>query len=207
MNHSESINEIAAALSKAQGVMKAAAKDADNPFFKSKYADLPSVVFAVKQPLADNGLSYVQSPSYLKETGMVTVDMLLMHSSGQWIAGSVQVPTNKGDAQGVGSAITYARRYILAAMLGVVADEDDDGNKAVGNGVQKTIAVKPVNGSAPIPNGVKSAAKPAGVMLNNWNGLYALLDSEQTIKAQKMQTEKAPFADVAKALGITVLGV
>lgn len=128
MNKSEQINELAAALSKAQGAMEMAKKDAENPFFKSRYADLASVVAAIQGPFADNGLAYVQCPDAC-EGEAVAVDTLLMHTSGQWISSRTVVPVTKQDAQGYGSALTYARRYGLQAIAGVAAD-DDDGNAA-----------------------------------------------------------------------------
>lgn len=128
MNKSESINELAAALAKAQGQMEGAKKDSENPYFKSKYADLASVVEAIRGPFAEHGLSYVQLP-LPAEGDWVQVETVLMHSSGQWISSIVDVPVAKGDAQGYGSALTYARRYGLSAICGV-APEDDDGNAA-----------------------------------------------------------------------------
>lgn len=125
MKQSESINELATALAKAQGEMGAAAKGAENPFFSSKYADLGSVVKAIKDPFANNGLSYVQFPICEQNTaGVVT---RLMHSSGQWLEQKYALPVAKFDAQGVGSALTYARRYALQAIAGIPAG-DDDGN-------------------------------------------------------------------------------
>lgn len=128
MNKSDSIKELAGALSKAQGEIKGALKDADNPFFKSKYADLASVVEAIRAPLAKHGIAYVQLtvPSEKEE---VQVETVLMHESGEWVSGIIAVPVSKADAQGYGSALTYARRYGLAAAVGV-APEDDDGNAA-----------------------------------------------------------------------------
>ena len=129
MNKSESLKELATALSKAQGEMKGAMKDAANPFFKSKYADLASVVEAIRTAFAKNGLSYVQTvePS---EKDEVRVETVLMHSSGEWLSsGVLALPVSKSDAQGFGSALTYARRYSLSAACGV-APEDDDGNAA-----------------------------------------------------------------------------
>lgn len=129
MKHSESIKEIAAALSKAQGAMAGAKKDSENPHYKSKYADLASIVEAIKKPLAENGLSYMQFPC-TNEKDEVGVETLLMHSSGEWIGGDAFfVPVSKSDAQGFGSALTYCRRYSLAAACGVAPD-DDDGNAA-----------------------------------------------------------------------------
>jgi hypothetical protein len=129
MNTSETINEIAGALAKAQGAMKPAVKDANNPHFKSKYADLASNVEAARAPLADNGIAVLQEAT-TGERG-ISVATRLVHSSGQWIAfDPLTVPLSKQDAHGVGSALTYARRYALGAALGLVA-EDDDGNAAV----------------------------------------------------------------------------
>lgn len=128
MDKSESIKELADALSKAQGQIKGAIKDSANPFFKSKYADLSSVVEAIRAPLATNGLSYVQVVHDAE--GGAKIETLILHSSGEWLScGAVSVPVSKADAQGFGSAMTYARRYSLSAAFGV-APEDDDGNAA-----------------------------------------------------------------------------
>lgn len=118
---------IAAALAKAQGAMKAAKKDTNNPFFKSKYADLSSVWDACREQLAKNGLSITQIP-YATDTG-VGVKTILMHESGEFIEGFLALKPKDLSPQSAGSAITYARRYALAAMVGV-AQEDDDGNEA-----------------------------------------------------------------------------
>jgi len=129
MNKSESIAALAAALAKAQGSMKGAVKDSANPFFKSKYADLASVVEAIRSAFAANGLSYIQTvePSQADE---VRVETMILHESGEWIScGVLALPVSKVDAQGYGSALTYARRYSLSAAVGV-APEDDDGNAA-----------------------------------------------------------------------------
>ncbi len=129
MNKSENINELAAALSRAQGAIKGALKDSLNPHFKAKYADLASTWDACREQLAKNELSVVQMPD-VSDTGGIAVETILMHSSGQWISSRFVMPVPKPDAHGVGSAITYARRYALAAMVGI-APEDDDGNKAI----------------------------------------------------------------------------
>ena len=129
MNKSESIAALAAALATAQGSMKGAIKDSANPFFKSKYADLASVVEAIRAAFSANGLSYIQTvqPSDRDE---VRVETMILHSSGEWIScGVLALPVSKVDAQGYGSALTYARRYSLSAAVGV-APEDDDGNAA-----------------------------------------------------------------------------
>ena len=142
MNKSESIKELATALAKAQGQIKGAVKDSANPFFKSKYADLASVVEAIRSAFAANGLSYIQSvePSDKDE---VRVETTILHSSGEWIGcGVLALPVSKVDAQGYGSALTYARRYSLSAATGV-APEDDDGNAAT---VAKPVVVKKMDG-------------------------------------------------------------
>ena len=128
MKHSDSIAALAAALAKAQGQLEGAKKDSTNPHFKSKYADLSSVVEALKACVPANGLSYVQT--VVTSDHGVGVETMLMHSSGEWICGEpFTIPVNKADAQGFGSALTYSRRYSLSAMAGVKAD-DDDGNAA-----------------------------------------------------------------------------
>ena len=125
MQKSDSIKEIATALNKAQDQMSGAVKDSKNPFFKSSYADLSSVVAAVKQPFADNGLSYSQFPIFSE--GKVGVETILMHTSGEWLSGELLLPMTKQDPQAAGSAITYARRYALQSIAGLPS-EDDDGN-------------------------------------------------------------------------------
>lgn len=141
MNKSESIKEIATALAKAQGEIENATKGAVNPHFRSKYADLAEVLNTVRPTLARHGISVMQMPSY--EDGMVTVETLIAHESGEWISSSISAPVTKQDAQGVGSAVTYCRRYSLAAMCGI-AQEDDDGNSAVGgNGKRTQKQIKP----------------------------------------------------------------
>lgn len=139
MKHSEQINEIAAAIAKAQGQIKGASKDASNPFFKSKYADLASVWDSCRSALSLNGLAVIQSPSAIGTS--VSVDTLLTHSSGQWIAGTVSVTAREDTPQAIGSAITYLRRYALQSFAGV-APEDDDGNLASAKG--STVKVAPV---------------------------------------------------------------
>lgn len=124
---SPKIDELAEALSAAQHEMGSAVKDAANPFFKSKYADLGAVVKAIKDPLSNYGLSYTQFPIRNEQSaGVITV---LMHKSGQWMRSQYTLPLNKFDAQSVGSCITYARRYALQAIAGVPSS-DDDGNAA-----------------------------------------------------------------------------
>lgn len=125
---SESIKELALALSKAQGQLEHAKKDVKNEFFKSKYADLASVIDAAKKPLSENGLAVVQLVD-TDSDGLIYLESTLLHSSGEWISGRYPIRPIKTDPQSVGSAITYARRYAFSALTGIAAD-DDDGNAA-----------------------------------------------------------------------------
>jgi hypothetical protein len=131
---SESIKELATALAKAQSEVKGALKDSNNPFFKSKYADLGSVWDAVREPLAKNNLAIVQFPQ-----GDCSLLTILTHSSGEYMSASYTMTPTKKDPQGIGSAITYMRRYALQSVMGV-CPEDDDGNQA--SEKQKTEPVK-----------------------------------------------------------------
>ena len=131
MNQSSSIAALAAALAKAQAEMSGAAKDSANPYFKSKYADLESVWSACRKPLTDNGLSVIQTSQPTKH-GLMLVTTLA-HSSGGWIRGYMPILAKDATAQSQGSGITYARRYALAAIVGVY-QTDDDAEAAQGRG-------------------------------------------------------------------------
>lgn len=130
MQTSEQINELAAALAKAQGKITGAVKDSANPFFKSKYADLASVWDAVRDHLSANGLSIIQSAS-TTEGGGICVTAMLAHASGQWVRDTLTLTPKDQSPQAMGSTITYGRRYLLAALTGA-AQIDDDGNAASG---------------------------------------------------------------------------
>jgi hypothetical protein len=124
MEKSETIGKLTLALSKVQSQLRPAKENSKNPFFKSSYADLGSVWDSVRKLLADNELAIIQMPT---DVGGVTT--ILSHSSGEFISSTMYIPS-KEDAHGVGSAISYARRYALASFVGVVTG-DDDGNMAV----------------------------------------------------------------------------
>jgi hypothetical protein len=166
MNKSESIKEIAAALPKAQSAIKAALKDATNPHFRSKYADLASVIDAVKDGLNKSGIAFIQ-PVTFNEHG-VCVETVLLHTSGEWISESLNIPVSKQDAQGVGSAISYGRRYGLQSMCGVPA-EDDDGNAATASAPSSRVT--PVAGSlASLSKIEQDMAKDiASFIVDHWN--------------------------------------
>ena len=123
MKTSEQISELAAALAAAQGMMENAIMNRTNPHFKTKYADLAAVLNAARKPLSANGLAIVQT------IGDGVLHTRLLHTSGQWIASEHPLPMS-GKPQEIGSALTYARRYSLSALIGIAADEDDDANVA-----------------------------------------------------------------------------
>ncbi len=134
---SQDIGELAKALAAAQGAMSNAKKSSDNPFFKSKYADLAEVWDTCREPLAKNNLAIIQMPGEIDAQGNIKITTMLTHSSSQWIKSTMNIKVAKLDAQGIGSAITYGRRYALAAMVGI-AQEDDDGESAVGRNNKQT---------------------------------------------------------------------
>jgi hypothetical protein len=125
---SAEINLLAEAIVTAQTQMQPAIKDSTNPFFKSKYADL-STVWAAVRPFLVNSIAITQLPM---ESGNhhIVLDTQLTHVSGQWMRSRITMPVSKDDPQGYGSALTYARRYALGCMTGLVTEEDDDGNHA-----------------------------------------------------------------------------
>lgn len=175
MNKSDSIVELAKAMAKAQGEMGGAIKGKDNPFFKSSYADLGAVIQAIKEPFANNGISYTQFP--IESDGRVGVETVLMHESGEWMSERFTVPLSKQDAQGAGSALTYCRRYALQAVAGVPS-EDDDGNAA--------------SNFNPDLDFIKDAIKrnDSDWVNQNWSGLiaaqWANLNQAQTTKLNNM---------------------
>src|SRR5688572_15377231 len=121
MQKSESIAALAGALAKAQAEILGAKKDSENPFFKSKYADLAAVWDACRGPLTKNELSIVQTPrtEINEKSTIIYVGTLLSHSSGEWISEELSAIPVKDDPQGIGSCITYLRRYALSAFTGV----------------------------------------------------------------------------------------
>lgn len=137
-------SNIYTALAKAQGQFQAVAKNQDNPFFKSKYLTLAGIIDVIRKPFSENGLCLIQSPSVIKQDNsiFVTVKTTIAHASGDTLENELTLPIVTGqrisDAQAIGSAITYARRYALQSLVGVSADEeDDDGNSACNRVEQK----------------------------------------------------------------------
>ena len=173
---SETIGKLAEALSKAQGSMSAAAMDGNNPHFRSRYATLTAVWDACRKPLADNGLAIVQA-FRVDENGMLLLVTKLVHTSGEWMVSEYPVTPTQNSPQGLGSAVTYARRYTLSSLVGVVADDDDDGNAA--SGQQAPVRQTNSNGKpAPVQvatgNGAPAAQNGNGPSEKQMKMLYAL---------------------------------
>jgi hypothetical protein len=153
MKMSESLLKIAPALLKAQKEIEGAKKGANNPFFKSKYADFNAVLEACKGPLNDNGITILQPHRVLEREGDVVgvVETVLLHETGEFISSETLIKCAKqNDPQALGSAITYAKRYGLQSLV-VLPSEDDDGEKSMGRSNAKQVTKAPA----------KPAAKPA----------------------------------------------
>jgi len=167
MEKSETIGKLTLALSKVQSQLRPAKENSKNPFFKSSYADLGSVWDSVRKLLAENELAVIQMPT---DVGGLTTT--LSHSSGEYMSSTMYIPS-KEDAHGVGSAISYARRYALASIVGVVTG-DDDGNMAV-------------KGSSPkSTTNSKSTSKPK-LNESQYKGMIkAIEDGKGSVVEQKM---------------------
>lgn len=175
MNKSETIGELAKSLSAFQGEVKQPSKDKDNPFFKSKYVPLESVVEAITEISAKHGLSFLQYP--VNQENKVGIITILMHSSGEFIETEpIYATPTKQDAQAAGSVITYLKRYSLSAVFGITSDEDDDGN----NGSSNTKPKQPYNApkqtqskppEQPAQNGVKMITDPQVKAIGTKTGL------------------------------------
>lgn len=125
MDKSEQINELTTAMTKAQAHIKGAVKNKKNPHLRSKYADISSVIEAAREALANNGLAIFQGTDIIE--GKTVLRTTLSHVSGQWMSSLTPLIIPKNDMQSLGTAITYARRYSYSAMVGIVTEEDDDG--------------------------------------------------------------------------------
>ena len=159
MTMSNEINELATALAKAQGEFSAVPKSSVNPFFKSKYAPLPEVMAAAVPILSKNGLSISQFIG-VDQDGRDLLTTYLMHTSGQYIVQDMRLHLGKDDtSQALGSSVTYARRYQILAVCGMVQDEDDDGNASTQASMQSAVRPMP---KATAPTLGESVAKAAG---------------------------------------------
>lgn len=159
IRRSESTKNLAKAMLVAQKETGAAKKESKNPFFKSNYADLPTVIEVIKQPYNDAGI-FINQPSTHKD-GKNFITTILTHAdSGEWMEADTEVICGKvGDPQAFGAAQTYARRFALQAML-LIPAEDDDGNTAAGRTAPK-VASKPAAEASPTPVAQKVATPVA----------------------------------------------
>lgn len=186
MNKSDTIASLAAALNKAQAEMSGAKKSANNPFFRSNYANLEEVINCVKEPFADNGLSFVQFP--ISGDGVAGVETIIMHESGEFISGEFMLKCSKNDPQGMGSAITYARRYGLQSACGVPS-EDDDGNAAS--------AKKPAMTAKEASNKINDA-KTVDALVKLWNSLPIDLKQNESVIEAKNKSKSTLTPTAAK---------
>ena len=191
MNKSESIKEIATALCAFQRVIEGAKKGSTGQIGNQryKYADLEAVWEAIREPLAANGMSVTQT--FLEsDLGRVIIETTLLHTSGEWIGGSLSMPMTKNDPQMAGSAITYGRRYALAAILGIYQEDDDgdtqrkgrDESKATGNPHSASTPTPPATGTPP-PSG-PAAPPAAGTNPAIWADIVATCADLGVVKAQ-----------------------
>lgn len=183
MKWSESITNIAAALVQLQSELEGVTKNASNSHFKSKYADLAAVMAVLREPLAKNNLCIIQGPH--KVEGGVEVETLVLHKSGEWLSDSCYIPINKWDAHGMGSAITYGRRYGLMSVF-CIPTEDDDGNAAVEKG-----PIRPVT-EAVYKDGLKAADVSSKALTAWWSALSE--DEREQVNAAQRKDLKARAA-------------
>jgi vacuolar-type H+-ATPase subunit E/Vma4 len=168
---SDELGELLGALSKAQGEMNAASMDKKNPFFKTDYADLSSVVRASRPALAKYGLSVIQR-ILTEPEGKSFLLTRLGHASGQWMESRILINPGKADIQSLGSYITYLRRYSYSALVGVITEDDDDGEKTMDRGSRE---VNSVEGKAPVIQKISKAQLE--VLQHELEGREDLLES------------------------------
>lgn len=181
MKTSESIKNLTKALLQAQSQMGAAVKGSKNPFFKSSYADLPTVMEVVKGPLNDNGILVLQPGSHRDGKNFITTT-LIHGESGEWISSETEVVSSKqNDAQNFGASQTYARRFGLQSLLFIPA-EDDDGNTASGRTAVTNKAAQPTQ-----------AAKPAATTTTNVNAEFDAIPAPAKTEAAPTTTTLEPL--------------
>ncbi len=194
------LNELADALAKAQGEIMPAPKDANNPYFKSKYASLPAVREAMRKAFADNGLSVVQMPAVRQlgatgedSVGQLQLRTLLLHSSGQQLdCGTLSADVDMANPQKIGSAITYFRRYALAAISQTVADEDDDANAASQKKPKPKLTAKQ---KAKIDDGLSEIAQCTSL-----DALNAIGETIKGMEATVQDALRKPWGDRQRTL-------
>ena len=198
---SEQINELAKALCQAQGEYRPAKKDANNPFFKSSYATLSSVFEVIKEPFLKYKLTvtqptFIKKPDTVNDVNVVVLETTIMHESGQWISSHYPVISKDNSPQAMGSAMSYAKRYSLAAIAGVYTDEDDDGNAAQGLGVSRpepTISAAQQQFKQSL-----GSARAQGISDAQLNRLYMIATKSgyTTIEAEQMAKQKYNLTNI-----------
>ena len=153
-----------AALARAQSQISVPGRNAVNPAFKSRYVDLSAVLAAVLPAWNANGLAITQFPVVAEDCSSIELTTLISHTSGEWMESSIRMPVGKRDPHGIGSAITYARRYTVASIAGLMQD-DDDGNLASQVDVSRVEARNVVRSTAPAPAPKASPAPAAAPAL------------------------------------------
>lgn len=196
MAQSERIGELAKALSMAQAKIGGAKRDSENPFFHSTYADLQSVWEACREALSSSGLAVVQLPA--NDGDLVVVETILAHSSGEWISSRIAARPAKADAQGIGSVISYLRRYALAAIVGVY-QVDDDAEAGVGRTSEDSNSIVEAKPAHDAGHGHKS--KSASVTMFCKPPTPTL--SSLWARAQRAGIDEATWRDILSRAGVT----
>jgi hypothetical protein len=191
MDKSETIKELAAALSAAQAEIKPAAMNATNPFLKNRYADLGAVIEASRPVLANHGLAVSQLTT--GDANTIGVTTVLMHKSGEWLSSTVSLALGdekgKSQAQVAGSIISYLRRYSLASILGIYADEDTDGH----TGTPKQFTPAPARAQKPTNGNAAMTYAEACEVVNSKGEKYGDLDNATlAIMANAIRKAKTP---------------
>lgn len=198
MKKSESIVEIAKALASFRSEVKQPMKDADNPFFKSRYVPLPNVVEAIDETAPKHGLSFVQ---WLlnDENGQIGVATMILHNSGEYFEfDPVFMRAEKQTPQGAGSLATYLKRYSLAAAFGITSDEDDDGNQATGNGNNNQ---RKQHNQLPVQDKGKVA-----LVQQNAKDLADIINAQEGADKSNPMTQQKIIDTYVKKIGISNIG-
>lgn len=198
MKKSDSIVEIAKALASFRSEVKQPMKDADNPFFKSRYVPLPNVVEAIDETAPKHGLSFVQ---WLlnDENGQIGVATMILHNSGEYFEfDPVFMRAEKQTPQGAGSLATYLKRYSLAAAFGITSDEDDDGNQATGNGNNNQ---RKQHNQLPVQDKGKVA-----LVQQNANDLADIINAQEGADQSNPMTQQKIIDTYVKKIGISNIG-
>lgn len=203
MEKSDSIIKMCEALVEAQSKMPAVKMNKKNPFLKNNYADLGAIIETSQPILAENGLAISQICT--SREGYIGVETVLLHKSGEWISSTMELPTvdekGKSNAQVAGSIITYIRRYSLAAILGMYADEDVDGNGPVNITPPKTITItEELTVLAPI----NTENATATTLSLDAPEMYQPEDSETIIPASVIEGIKTPWDALDKIMGFAL---